>query len=105
VENAGVNIVLFAEGLRPASDELVNVVGNPADEVRDRSGGVRRVWPPLKYGDLQVGAAAPRLRRGAHPRCITSNDYQPFFAHAGHGRCTSKSALYLALFQAGQTAP
>ncbi len=60
-----------------AADEPLRVLDEPADVVRDPARRVRGVRPALERDDLEVGVAAARDARGAHPGGVAADDREP----------------------------
>lgn len=79
--NPHVDAVPFPEFFRSADNEFFFLVDDPADEIRDPSGGEGSMGTPFKDDDIQFGTAAPCLGGGAHPRGISTDNNQSFFAH------------------------
>jgi hypothetical protein len=81
VQNFHVDSIPLPELFRRADNELLFSVDNPADVVRDPSGGKRGVKAPLENDYVQFGTASFCLGGRAHPRGISADNNQSFFGH------------------------
>ena len=103
VQNSHVDAILLPECFRATDNELFFRVDNPADVIRDTSGGKGGVGAPLEDNDIQLGTTTPCLGSGAHSSSIAADNDQSFFCH----KCSScqNTELHFApcvrLFQPG----
>ena len=52
VQNVCVDVIARSKDFGRTRDQPIHVVDNPADEIRDPSGRIRRMRTPLKDNDL-----------------------------------------------------
>jgi hypothetical protein len=81
MQHAGIDAITLPEHFRGANDQFFFRVDNPADVIRDTSGGIGSVRTPLKDDNIQLGPATLCLGGGAHSRRIAADDDQSFIAH------------------------
>jgi hypothetical protein len=79
--DSGIDPIAFPKFLRGADNEFFFRVDNPADVIRNASGGIGGVRAPLKDDDVQLGPMTLCLGGGAHSRCIAADNNQSFLGH------------------------
>ena len=81
VQDSHVDPILVPEFFRCADNEGFFLVDNPADIVRDPSGGKGGVRASLEDDYFQLGQSTLCLRGRAHPGCIAADDNQLYLGH------------------------
>jgi len=81
VLNPHVDAIPLPELFRGPDNQFFFRVDNPADVIRDPSGGKRGMGTPFEDDDVQLGTMPFCLGGGTHSRGITADDNKSFFGH------------------------
>jgi hypothetical protein len=81
VPNSGIDMLFFLKFFGGPRNQIIDIVDNTADVIRNSSCGIGRISAPLKSDNFQVRAATPGLGSRAHAGGIPADNNKAFFAH------------------------
>jgi hypothetical protein len=79
--NPDIDVLFFLKLSGGARNQIIDVVDDTADVIRNSSCGVRGIITPLESDNLNFRIVATGLGRCAHAGSIPANDKKAFFAH------------------------